>query len=85
MIVTATATVSPPSEATAHPERGVCVTMTSSGPMLTVVPSTTISAAPWSRSRVASRAGSAPAIAAATGCVPFPNLLPRARKFGRTV
>ena len=50
MIVTSSATVSPASLATAQPERGVWVTMTSSGARLTGEPSTGTDADPSLRS-----------------------------------
>jgi hypothetical protein len=77
-------TVSPPSDATVQPVRGVWVTITSSGPRATGVPSTSTETLPAVLSSAASTAGSAAMIAAATALVPFPNRRPRVRKFGFT-
>ncbi len=73
------ATVSPAPDATAHPERGTWVTMTSSGPRLTGAPSTMTEALPPDRRSAASAAASAASMALATGGVPLPKRPPRAR------
>jgi hypothetical protein len=86
LTVMSIATVSPPSVATAQPARGVCVTITSSGPTSTgsSSPGTGTATVPPARTAEAtSTAGAAPT-AAATACVRAPNRRPRARKFGFT-
>ena len=71
-------------EATVQPERGVWVTISSSGPSGTGAPSTMTETFPAERSSAASTAGSAAPMAAATGWVPLPNRCPSDRKFGFT-
>src|SRR5215831_16671342 len=78
------ATVSAPPLATAHPDRGVSVTATSSGSISTSAPSTITRAWP-ARSAATNVAGSALVIADATTWVRLPNRLPSARKFGLTL
>ena len=85
MIVTSSATVSPASVATAQPDLGVCVMITSSGCSVTVSPSTTTGAVAAELIWPASHSGSAAVIAAATAGVVLPKRLPSARKFGFTV
>ena len=73
------------SVATAQPARGVCVTITSSGPTVTTSPggSGTGTEPPASTAAATPAAGAA-VIAAATAGVWRPNRRPSARKFGLT-
>ncbi len=84
VMFTSMPTVSPPSVATVQPDRGVWVTMMSSGPSATGLPSTSRVTLPAERISLASEAGSASLIAAATAGVPLPNRRPRLPKFGLT-
>ena len=83
--VRSSATVSPPSAATAQPVRGVSVTITSPAASATVLAVHRDRGRPAVRTAAASAAGSAAAIAAATALVPLPNRLPSERKFGFTL